>query len=168
MVSVTDLEERVKAYVLEGSKEEVQEVLEGLLGIKKSAEGGVVAVVSDAEAQAEPVSSPDTARTKFISYETAMGVLKRKPLNRAHKTMFRVLAEAYPDYVSSPDLMEELDMTSAQFRGFLGAFGRRISYTEDGEESWFFDQYWDGEEAFNRYRLPETSYQAIQDLGILE
>ena len=151
----------MKAIYFEGTPEEVHAALKNLTGA--SSERGVAAVtIDDAEGHEE------SGGEEYVSYEFARAVLERKPLNKSHRMMLKTLAEAHPDYVSSHDLMPKLELSSAQFRGFMGAFGRRISYTEDYEEGAFFDQYWDEDLACYQYRLAEMSLKAVHDLGLLD
>lgn len=153
----------MKAIYFEGTSEEVMSALKDLTRtdtqVRKSA--ALLEELAEDHTQNEGAD--------YVSYDIAKTILERKPLNASHRTLLRVLAKAYPDYVSSPKLMKKLDLSSAQFRGFMGAFGRRISYTdgwEEGGEGEFFDQHWDDEAACVQYRLAETSLEAVKDLGL--
>lgn len=150
----------MKAIYFEGTSEEVMLALKDLTGTDAHIRTSVT--LADEAAGDEASDEGED----FVSYDIAKAILERKPLNASHKTIFRVLAKAYPDYVSSPTLMKKLGLSSAQFRGFMGAFGRRISYTDGWEEGEFFDQHWDHDAACVQYRLAETSLEAVRDLGL--
>lgn len=153
----------MKAIYFEGSPEEVHAALRGLTDTSGAKAVATVAM-DDGPGEVEETSGAE----EYVSYAVARTALERKPLNKSHRAMLSTLAEAHPDYVSSHDLMARLELSSAQFRGFMGAFGRRISYTEDYEEGNFFDQYWDEELACYQYRLAETSLKAVHDLGLFD
>lgn len=151
----------MKAIYLEGSPEEVQTALKNLTDVSNTKAPAATATVTIDD-------NADEEGEEYVSYEVARAVLERIPLHKSHRVMLKALGEANPDYVSSHDLMVALGHSSAQFRGFMGAFGRRISYTKEWQEGDFFDQYWDEELTCYQYRLPETTLKAVQDLNLFE
>lgn len=149
----------MKAVFLEGATEEVQSALAKLMGSSRAESIRVVTVDNEVTEEFDD--------RELITYDVAKSVLDRRPLNESHRIMLKALAEVHPQTLPTNDLMERLDLTSAQFRGFMGAFGKRISHTEGGENKWFFDQHWDHDLECVQYRLTEGALQAAKDLGLV-
>lgn len=97
----------------------------------------------------------------FVSEEVAYEVLTRRPLGPVHTRMLRKLQEAGDAWTTAPELQTELALSTREFAGLLGAFGRRLSHTDGAGSRSFFDQYWDHENGYNLYRLPPSVRAAL-------
>ena len=106
--------------------------------------------------QSQPVktvSAPeqtDEAEDKTIVVTAAFArhVLTRLPLSRAMKKVLRALLDAHPDWLPPPALHRAAGYSKpAQFRGLMGAFGKRMANTEGYDpEAHFFEYRWNEDE----------------------
>lgn len=95
---------------------------------------------------------------------TAIGrkMLSRRPLAGKPKSAILAIYNAGSEGILGSELCELLDYDQAQFRGMMGALGRRMTHTEGWEEKMtFFDYEWDPENGY-RYKLPDTSRAAVE------
>ena len=151
----------IKAVLLEGEAAEISAALEHFMsGGRASKEAKAILVESQAE---------DDDPSEYVGSEVAKLALTRIKLAPHQKLLLRTLVESHPNYVSANDLMQKLGQSSPQFRGFMGAFGRRFSYTEGwGEGEEFFDQHWDHEAGCYQYRLPDHILDVVKECRVLD
>lgn len=146
----------MKAYMFEGSPEEVVQALTAMQAV----------VPNSAIPPAPPVApTEDVAEgdKEFVTTDLARKVFKRRPLSDEQKKVIKLLANNYPEWTPITQMHAEVDYTPAQFAGLLGAFGRRLSHTEGYVPgSWLFDAIWDNKEGCWTYKLPETVYEAVK------
>ena len=102
----------------------------------------------------------------FVSEELAFDVLTRRPLGEVHAKMLGELYEAGEAWTTASELQRTLGLTTREFAGVLGAFGRRLSHTEGAGSRSFFDQYWDHDQGYNLYRLPASVRSAMRKAGM--
>ena len=71
--------------------------------------------------------------------------------------------DAHPDWLPSPALHRAAGHSRpAQFRGLMGAFGKRMANTEGYDpEAYFFECRWNEDENVWEYRLPDTVREAL-------
>ncbi len=98
----------------------------------------------------------------FVSEDLAIAVLTRRPLGETHAKMLNLLDLAGEDWTPAPGIQQELGLSTREFAGVLGAFGKRLSNTDGVGSRSFFDQYWDGENGYNLYRLPSAVRAALR------
>jgi hypothetical protein len=156
----------MRVYVVEGTPEEIREAIPGLA---TAVEGQITTVptaaptaVSRTAVEAEEGEEEDEEQA-YVSVDVAREVLTRRKLHDSQKKMLRAIYKAHPGQISAIDLQALLSQNTAQFRGFMGAWGRRYSHTEGFVEGeWFFDQDWDDEQACYLYGLPESVREAMK------
>lgn len=157
----------MKVTIFEGTPEEIAKAFPNLAGASQVS-------ITEADSHrpipsmAAPNPSVGQGDTLFVTTDMARLVLKRRRLSPEMHIVLRALYEAYPSSVASEDLRDATGYDGAQFRGMMGAFGRRLSHT-DGyvEGSWFFDQDWDYDEGAYEYSLPETVREALELEGLV-
>jgi hypothetical protein len=76
--------------------------------------------------------------------------------------MLRLLDSAGQAWTPAPKLQKALSLSTREFAGLAGAFGKRLSHTEGKGSRTFFDQYWDQENGYNLYRLPPSVSAALK------
>jgi hypothetical protein len=102
---------------------------------------------------------------RFVTSDEARKVLKRPGLSQPMRKVLVKLYHAGDQLVSSEDLHVTVGYNADQFRGMMGAFGRRIANTI-GRNLWFFRKDWGGSTGRLRMGLPSDVRQAMDDLGI--
>lgn len=144
----------MKGYMFEGTPQEVIQVMTAMQ---------TIAAVSLAPPPVAPTLDDAEEKKSSVTTEVARAVFSRRPLSSEQKTILRILAVAYPDWVLITKLQAAVHYTPAQFAGLLGAFGRRLSHTEGFVAgSWLFDAEWDVDNGCYRYKLPESVRDAIK------
>ena len=138
---------------IEGTPEEVAKLLE-LLSRSSSAPPATAALLKPAGA------SP------FVSEDQAYDVLTRRALGAIHAKVLQKLDEAGDGWTTAPELQSALGLSTREFAGVFGSFGRRVAYSGVGSRS-FFDQYWDDDQGHNLYRLPPSVRAALRRAGIV-
>lgn len=149
----------MKVYIYEGTPEEIRRALPGLPTASEVAVFTPLPVIPTADTS----DDDDDEEQTYVSLEVARAVINRRKLHDSQKAMLTAIYAAHPDPISALDLQALLSQTTAQFRGFMGAWGRRYTHTPgfvDGD--WFFDQEWDDEQACYLYSLPETVREAMK------
>jgi hypothetical protein len=144
---------------LEGSPIEIAAVLRGLDPTQETR----ARASSNSRMADRPADQVSQRDEEYVSVTIARRVLTRIPLpNEVLKTI-RTLYRRHPARVSARELGADINYSSSQFGGLLGAFGRRVSHTAgyEGEAS-FFIQEWDALEGCWRYGLPESVREAMQ------
>lgn len=144
---------RISDHDIEGTPEEVAKLLSLL---PASAPSGPTKVAPTADG-----ASP------FVSEGLAYDVLTRRPLGDVHVKMLRKLDEAGEAWTTAPELQKALGLTTREFAGVLGAFGRRLSHTDGAGSRSFFDQYWDHDHSYNLYRLPPSVRAALRKAKVI-
>jgi hypothetical protein len=155
----------MKAVVFDGTPQEVAEALKAM---------GMVAPMSATVAQTAPAASDEGEAERGGDEEdeddaqplpllVAKRVLNRLPtISKNMKKALVAIYKAGDDGLLGSELCELLDFEQSQFRGMLGAFGRRVQNTEgwyDG--AGFFEYDWDAENGY-RYKLFDTSRKAVE------
>ena len=102
-------------------------------------------------------------KTIVVTAAFARHVLTRLPLSRAMKKVLRALLDAHPDWLPPPALHRAAGYSKpAQFRGLMGAFGKRMANTEGYDpEAHFFEYRWNEDENVWECRLPDTVREAL-------
>lgn len=149
----------VGGHEVEGTAEEVAKLL-ALMPSRTSN------LRSEAIVARKPATSVDGA-SPFVSEDVALAVLTRRELGETHVKMLRKLDEAGEAWTTSPELQRALDLSTREFAGVLGAFGRRLANTPDSGSRSFFDQYWDSENGYNLYRLPPSVRNALRKAKVV-
>jgi hypothetical protein len=156
----------MKAIVFDGTPQEVAEALKAM---------GVAAPISAAVAQQAPVSinegkteeedngDDEEDGTQPLPLLVAKRVLNRLPtISKNMKKALVALHKVGDEGLLGSELCKLLDFEQSQFRGMMGAFGRRVANTEgwyDG--AGFFEYDWDAENGY-RYKLFDTSRKAVE------
>ena len=154
----------MRVYVIEGTPDEIREAIPGLA---TAVDGQIATAPVEAGVGylAEKAVHDKTIGEvqAYVPVELARAVLTRRPLLDSQKTMLCAIYKVHPDFISAIDLQNILSQTPAQFRGFMGAWGRRYTHTEGFiEGEWFFEQEWDNEQACFLYRLPDSVREAMK------
>ena len=146
----------MKMYVFEGTAEEISKVVHTM---QPTASSEPPEEASPSTMQSKTAEGP----TKFVTTEFARRALTRIPLSDAFKAVIEALDKTHPEYVLTADLYEATNYTSAQFAGLMGAFGRRMLYTEGYDENAdFFDSRRNEEAGEWEWRLPDTVREALR------
>lgn len=152
----------MKAVVFDGTPEEVAEALKamGVAAPMTAAVAKIAPVENDGDEDGEEDDSEDT---QPLPLTVAKRVLSRLPtISKNMKKALVALHKAGDDGLLGSELCELLDFDQSQFRGMMGAFGRRVTHTEgwyDG--AGFFEYDWDAETGY-RYKLFDTSRKAVE------
>ena len=153
----------MKMIVFEGSREEIREVAKSMLSM--ASDTHTVSIEIPKERRSTSLRERNSEQPKkFVSGEFAHRVLNRRPaLSAPVKAVLKALDAAYPDWVPLTDLHVAAGYTPQQFAGLMGAFGRRMSHTDDyDEDAHFFDYRWnDGWEGWD-YALPDSVHQVLR------
>jgi hypothetical protein len=146
----------MKLYVIEGSFEELSKILPTLdAQLEKTGRS-----LLNARGSTEPA---DTER--WVTLEEARAILTRRPLSASVRKTLQALSVAGEKKLKSDDLKKVTGFNADQFRGMMGAFGRRIIHTAP-ENAKFFDSEWDHQSAQFLWRLPENVRQAVRELKL--
>jgi hypothetical protein len=148
---------KVGDHEVEGTVEEVAKLL-GLLS-PKSPPGP--------PQPAAAAQSASDGPSPFISEGRAYDVLTRRTLGVTHVKLLETLYQAGENWTPAPDLQSTLGLSTREFAGLLGAFGKRVSNTAGAGPQTFFDQYWDHASGYNLYRLPPSVRSALRRAGVV-
>lgn len=151
----------MRVYMFEGTAEEFASAAP-VMGWQNTLQNGNGLVGSNG------VIDESEANEEGLTVVQVKSVLKRRPLGEHVKTMFRMLYKNRGRHVSSDELKEVLKLDSNQFRGMMGAFGRRVAHTRgvpNGVK--LFDEIWDHEQHQKTWSLPENVRTALKDLKIV-
>ncbi|HYI48956.1 MAG TPA: hypothetical protein VEX35_10875 [Allosphingosinicella sp.] len=144
---------KIEGREIEGTPEEVAKLLE------------LMSRASPASNTSSPVKAQGAS--PFVSEDVAYNVLTRRELAGVYAKMLQKLDQAGDAWTTAPELQDALGLTTREFAGILGAFGRRLSHTEGAGTRSFFDQYWDHGQGYNLYRLPPCVRAALRRAGIV-
>jgi hypothetical protein len=151
----------MKFMVFEGTTEEFNQIAPSM-GLGKGSEVEALNAVSE-------VVTADGSEVVYLTSDQVKAVLTRRPLDWAMKLMLRRLYEAGDKRVKSEELREELGFSAPQFRGMMGAFGRRKANTEGiPTNGRLFDEEWDFEAHQKTWSLPPSTRLALEDLNLDE
>jgi hypothetical protein len=135
----------MKLAVLDGSPAEIAEALQ-ILGWKSG------------EAQLAIAAKPSTTVTRETETVPmprvfAQRVLTRIPLALTQKKLLEEVLKSGSNGIFGKDLLAKLSYSQAQFRGMMGAFGRRVVNTSGFSEEFnaFFSWEWNDAESTYRY-----------------
>ena len=152
----------MKFMVFDGTSEEFNKVAPSL-GLNAGSEVEALNAVSEIS------TSAADSEVVYLTTEQVKSVLTRRPLDWAMKLMLRRLYEAGDQRVKSEELREELGFSAPQFRGMMGAFGRRKANTEGiPPNARLFDEEWDFEAHQKTWSLPPFTRKALEDLNLDE
>lgn len=152
----------MKVVVFDGTPQEVAEALKAMgVATPMSAAGAQIAPVAINDSGA--VEADDDGGTQPLPLPVAKRVLNRLPtISKNMKKALVSLHKVGDEGLLGSELCELLDFEQSQFRGMMGAFGRRVANTEgwyDG--AGFFEYDWDAENGY-RYKLFDTSRKAVE------
>jgi hypothetical protein len=149
----------VKLYVYEGSPKEIAEV--SLLMDSNSVNKRNTA--GDEESAAE-----EAKPSEDLTVAQIRSVFERRSLAKPLINMLKLLYEAGEERISSDSLKKVLGYNSHEFRGMLGAFGRRLKNTSGIPEGVkLFDEHWDDDLRQKTWTLPTNVRKAVEELGIV-
>ncbi len=148
----------MKLIIFDGTPEEFSSAAPAL----RSGFGGQIEVPG-------ALAGPPTVKVeggRFMTSDEARKVLTRLQLSDAMRKVLLKLRHAGEQMLSSEELRAEVGYNADQFRGMMGAFGRRIANTIRGKDLWFFRKDWDGTTGRLSMGLPPSVRQAMDDLKI--
>jgi hypothetical protein len=149
----------MKLFVYEGSPREIAEV----------------AIIMGSSSPIPAYSGPDGDAVEDgsdvgdeLTVDQVKQVLTRRSLAEPLENMLVLLYKANNARMKSDDLKEALAYNAHQFRGMLGAFGRRLKNTQGIPKGVrLFDEYWDEELRQKTWALSANVRKALEDLGIV-
>lgn len=148
----------MKAYVFEGTPEEIAETLKAM-GLSQST---AIVAPGSAALEAEADSAEEEREWRPLPIPVARRVLSRIALAEKPKMAILAVYNSGDAGMLGSDLCKRLKYSSAQFRGMMGAFGRRIANTKGWEDGMSFFRYeWDAEDGY-RYFLPDECRAAVE------
>jgi len=107
-------------------------------------------------------------RNDELSVEQIKLVFQRRTLAEPMRKVLRLLYEAGENRIKSDDLKEALNYSNPEFRGMLGAFGRRLKNTKGVPGGVrLFDEAWDEDLRQKTWTLPVNVRKALEDLKIV-
>jgi hypothetical protein len=149
----------MKLFVYEGSPKEIAEVAR-LMGSPTQNPEKTSDSPENEEKEAERSEDLSVAQIKLV--------FERRVLAEPYKVILRHLYRAGEDRVKSDDLKKELNYTNPQFRGILGAFGRRLKNTQGiPNGARLFDEVWDENLRQKTWTLPENVRKVLEELKIV-
>ena len=152
----------IGGHVVEGTVEEVAALLK-VVGVFADENSSAPAPV---QANGAAAQNQRSGHSPFVTEDFAYEVLTRRPLDQKYIALLNKLKASGSAWTSALDLQKTLKLSTREFAGLLGAFGRRVSHTEGATSRYFFDQYWDAGKGFNLYRLPDSVRAAMQRAGL--
>lgn len=160
---------KLYAFVYEGTTEEAHEFARRILSgdTDHTRSVAIPKRVRPAKGVTMRRSNSSDSPSKFVTTEFARRVLMRRPPpSEPFQTMLKALAKAHPEWLPRRELRRVVadDYTPQQLAGLMGAFGRRMSHTDEyDEEAHFFDYQWSEEEQDWVYRLPDSVLEALKE-----
>lgn len=149
----------MKLFVYEGSPREIAEIS---LLMGSATQNQVLNNVAGASIE------PHDESIDELTVAQVKNVFERRTLAEPLATMLRLLYKAGEERLSSDHLKKELGYNAHEFRGMLGAFGRRLKNTSgipDGVK--LFDEHWDEGLRQKTWSLPKNVRKAVEELGIV-
>jgi hypothetical protein len=150
----------VRVMVFEGDPKDIAEALKNL--------GGSAIALSDVSTAIQKEPENNEEDWDFVSTPFARKVLTRRALKDMPKKMLTEIYNTGDVGIHGNVLAKKLGYTPAQFRGMMGAFGRRLVNTTgyNGRDH-FFGYEWAEDKGTYRYWLPETVREAVR-LEVIE
>jgi len=105
------------------------------------------------------------AQNRPVTAEEAREVLTRLGLSDGIRQMLRTLYAAGLRRLTTSDLKKVTKKNGDEFRGMVGAFGRRLKNSVP-IGVWFWDQKWDSDLSEFTWSLPESVRQALRELKL--
>lgn len=147
----------MKVIIFDGSPEEYLRVAETLQNPKTTVQ----------TSSAQSTSVKDKVGPRSVDKEEAVEILTRRPLSDNIKNVLRALYQAHDRSLTSEDLRNVNSHNSDEFRGMMGAFGRRVVNTVGANIS-FFEREWDFQAYQYRWSLSEAARHGIEEAGVLD
>jgi hypothetical protein len=146
----------MKVAILEGSPTEIAEALQ-VLGWKSGEGQLAIAVGPSTDGTTDREAAP-------MPRAFAQRVLNRIPLAPTQKILMKEVLKSGSNGISGKDLLAKLNYTQAQFRGMMGAFGRRVANTSGFSEDFdsFFSWEWNEAESTYRYWFEGDVEEAVR------
>jgi hypothetical protein len=149
----------MKLFIYEGSPQEIAEVAQ-LMGAPSQTPSFPR---NTPQIKEDPLQLQEELTVEQIKY-----VFQRRALAEPLVKILRLLYEAGETRIKSDDLKEALGYSNPEFRGMLGAFGRRLKNTQgipDGLR--LFDETWDENLRQKTWTLPVNVRKALEDLKMV-
>ena len=149
----------MKLFVYEGTPGEIAEVAQ-LMGAPSQSQAK--------QANSSPTDGTIPEENEELSVEQVKRVFQRRTLHEPMRKVLRLLYEAGENRIKSDELKEALNYSNPEFRGMLGAFGRRLKNTDgipDGIR--LFDEAWDEDLRQKTWTLPVNVRKALEDLKLV-
>lgn len=145
----------MKAVILDGTPNEIGEALKAM-NIKMEN----IAVTQEIETK-----SNENEEAVGMPKVFARRVLTRIGLAPSQKTMLKAIYDSGDGGILGSELLDILEYSQAQFRGMMGAFGRRIANTDGFSNDFtsFFLWEWDSEASSYRYWLDGETRAAVKE-----
>lgn len=151
----------MKAYMFEGSPEEVAAALKAM-GVSSPAQQVAEDRGSKSYSEESDEDGGDEEGTHPLPFGVAKKLLTRRPISENVKEALMAIYNAGDTGITGSELADRLGHDPAQFRGMMGAFGRRMVNTDGWQDGMsFFDWSWEPEEGY-RYKLFESSRKAVE------
>lgn len=145
----------MKAVILDGTPQEIGEALKAM------------------DVKIESITATQQSNFKKDENEEVVGMPKifaRRVLNRislapSQKALLKAIYDAGEGGILGSELLDVLDYSQAQFRGMMGAFGRRVANTDGFSTDFetFFKWEWDSEASSYRYWLEGEIRAAVKE-----
>jgi hypothetical protein len=149
----------MKLFVYEGTPSEIAEVAH-LIGASSRNQGE--------RATSNETNGATSEDNEELSVEQVKRVFQRRPLLEPMKVFLRELYKAGEERIKSDDLKAALGYGNAEFRGMLGAFGRRLKNTEGLPEGVrLLDEAWDHDLRQKTWALPPNVRKALENLKLV-
>ncbi len=153
----------MKLMVFDGTAEEFSVAAPALRNTFGGAlRGGGIAEEQPNETEEQPKAAE---KWRCITPEEAREVMIRLELSKPMRKVLIALRDAGDKRLSSGDLHKVTGQNADQFRGMMGAFGRRLVNTV-GKNVWFFNKKWDTATGQYSWSLPPSVIQAMGAMGI--
>jgi len=147
----------MKLWRFEGTTEEFNSVSEALIGTHTQGNEQIEI--------AEPAPTVSEAN-RFATVQEAFEILSRRELSKNMEEVLRALYEAGTTRLTSDALKGINGHDSNQFRGLMGAFGRRSAHTLPAGVR-FWDYHWDQSQGQYLWTLPESVREAMKQLKLV-
>jgi len=99
-----------------------------------------------------------------VTQEEAVRILRRIPVSENMQAVLKHLAAAQKEVPSDYLRNQVVKLNGDQFRGLMGAFGRRVIHTVPEQSVTFFNKRWNGDQYY--WSLTDNARRAVlQELG---
>lgn len=146
----------MRAVILEGNPLEIAEALKAM----EVAPSSTNVTVSKDGLEGDEDDDEDA---EPVSLEVGRRFLARRELHPNQKSVMTAIYNADDKGILGTELQKRLKYEPAQFRGLMGALGRRLGNTKGYiDYTYFFDQEWETDAGSYRYKFPATSREAVK------